>query len=126
MTTIENVFAEYIFTIILMIGEKFIPHYRIRDARKIVDITSKYTENLKPNFSNIFVKWQRKNLNKLQNKMINATLEEISQNSEDEDFQDIFLMMNYIIEHKIHLDILKDLGEKYEYNIEKAETGNLS
>lgn len=124
MTTIEDVLREYIFTIILIIGETFVPNYRIRDVKTIGDVIEKYTQELKSEFKDILDKWQKKNLNKLLQKMINSTLEEIKKNREDEDFQDVFLIMNRIIEKNIHYKILNDLGENVDQivknDIEKA------
>lgn len=124
MTTIEDVLREYIFTIILIIGETFVPNYRIRDVKTIGDVIEKYTQELKSEFKDILDKWQKKNLNKLLQKMINSTLEEIKKNREDEDFQDVFFIMNCIIEKNIHYKILNDLGENVDQivknDIEKA------
>lgn len=124
MTTIEDVLREYIFTITLLIGETFVPNYRIRDVKTIGDVIEKYTQELKSEFKDILDKWQKKNLNKLLQKMINSTLEEIKKNREDEDFQDVFLIMNRIIEKNIHYKILNDLGENVDQivknDIEKA------
>lgn len=107
-----DIFAEFIFCIILMLSEEFIENYTIKDVQQINTVVLKYVEKLKPHFTKYFLKWEKRDCNKLRNKMISSTLEDIYKYKNDKDYQDIFCMMNYILRKKIHHDIFKDLGEK--------------
>lgn len=106
------VLGEFIFCIILMIAEKYIENYTIKDVQQINLIVFKYVEKLKPHFTKFATKWKKRDCNKLRNKMIASTLEDIYKYKNDKDYQDVFRMLNYILQKNIHHDIFKDLGEK--------------
>lgn len=106
---ITEIFDEYLFIVILILCEKFDENFRIHDVRLFINVIEKYVNILKPRFSMLFNEWrERKNLYKLKNKMINATLEDIY-TSKDDDFKNVFRILKYLIAKQYHYQILEDL-----------------
>lgn len=109
---LDQIFKEFMYSIIIMVAEKLNPNFRIQDIQKFGDILDKYTKIFKPACAYLFFKWKEGDYIKLRNKISSSTIEDLYVYTEDQDYKDVFRMLRYLINKKILCDILKDLGEK--------------
>lgn len=114
---LNDIFNEFIFTVILILAEKFVKDYKIRDVKHLMTVVEKYADILKRPCYKLFIDWKQRNCPDLLHKMINSTLEDVHEKKTDQDYKDVYQILDYILKKKMHRAILKDLGETFNKNV---------
>lgn len=114
------VYSEIVYNALLIIYEKFFKNFCISNHLKFYEVFALLCETLEPKCQSIianFELWSSKELTEIYNELNKSTIEEIEEDVENVVFNQVFYMIDFILENNYHHFVFHQLQANYHENM---------